>query len=148
MNNLMIEAPQDGSSVHFILPLKDKRSASDNELLKNYRKYYKKGKAAKSKKDYALAYVFFNDALYYARLINWKEALAYVKLEIADIDLATNKYSRAYKHYMACLNFTLIYELDSIISIVYFKLSTYYSIKGNGLLSKEYNDRAIKAIAA
>jgi len=123
-----------------------KQSFSNNaEVLKNYRINYKKGKEAKIEGDYPVAYVFFKDALHYAKLVNWKEAVLYAILEVADIDLATDKCNRAYKNYMICLNIALMNDLDSLTGIVYFKFSKYYLVKGNPALSKEYNERAIKA---
>lgn len=127
------------------LNILEKPQFKNAEVLKIYRTKFKKGKEARKKEDFTMAYIFFKDALYYAKCINWKEAILFVILEVADIDLLTNKCNRAYKHYMKCLNFALMNDLDALVSIIYFKLSKYYSFKGNSTLSKEYNERAIKA---
>lgn len=144
MNNLLVET--NSATININLSSNIDNKINKNELLKSYKENYKKGKAAKKKKDFALAYVFFKDALIYANLVDWKTAIVYVNLEIADIDLKTDNYERAYKHYMNCLNTALMNDLESLVSVIYFKLSKFYCAKGNSNLSKEYNSRAIKAI--
>jgi len=145
MSELLIQSFETENELPIVTKTTKKQFFNNAEVLKFYRVKYKKGKEAKKNGDLTIAYIFFKDALHYARLVNWKEAILYTILEVADIDLASNKCNRAYKHYMTCLNIALMNDLDSLISIVYFKLSKYYLVKGNTVLSKEYNNRAINA---
>jgi len=145
MSDLLIHSLEVKGEMPTTLKVSKQPQFNNTEVLKAYRTKYKKGKEARKKEDFTMAYIFFKDALHYAKCINWKEAILFVILEVADIDLVTNKCNRAYKHYMACLNYALMHDLDALTSIVYFKLSKYYSFEGNLVLSKEYNERAIKA---
>lgn len=148
MNNILIQASKRKHTQSFNLTLKKQPSAGISEILSAYRRNYKKGKKAKSDKDYTSAYSFFKKSLQYAKMLNWEEAIIYTTIEIADIDSVTKNYKRAYKQYMNCLNITLKNDLDSMISILYFKLSRYYATIGNSSLSRVYNSKAIKSVGS
>jgi len=146
MNNILIKASKRTLMQPLNLQSKKQNTVNNTEILKAYRRNYKNGKRAKGDKDYTNAYSFFKESLYYAKMLNWIEAVIYSTIEIADIDSTTKNYKRAYKYYMSCLNIALMNDLDSMINVLYFKLSRYYAAKGNLSLSQEYNSKAIKSI--